>query len=383
MASSYDDIVVGLGAMGSAAAYHLALRGRRVLGLEQFEPGHDRGSSHGGTRMIRQSYFEDPSYVPLVLRSYQLWRGLEEAVGESLLEITGGLYLGPDGCRTVSGARESARRWGLPHEMLDAAEIRRRFPAFAPADGTVGLLEPEAGFLRPERAVLAHVTAARAAGAEIRTGDQVTFWEPTRDGGVWVRTTSGTFRAARLLVTSGAWAPVLLKARWLPLQVERQVQYWFRPADPAAPYAVGAFPCWIWEHDGVQAYGFPAVDGAAPKVGLFRQGTPTTAVTVDRTVHEEEVAQMRSYLAGTLPALATGSLEDAGTCLYTTSPDEHFVIGAHPQAAQVIFATGFSGHGFKFAPVVGEILADLAIDGTTQHDCSLFAPDRFSARPGS
>jgi sarcosine oxidase len=373
----YDVVVVGLGAMGSAAAAELAGRGAAVLGLERFGAGHDRGSSHGGSRIIRQAYFEDPSYVPLLLRAYEGWERLERDSGRDLMTLTGGLMIGPPGSRTLEGSRDSARRWGLAHELLGAADLRRRFPQLRPAEDDVALYEPAAGFVRPEEAVRAALQIADQRGAEMCFDTPVLDWEATGDG-VRVRTADRTVEAGRLVVAGGAWAPDLLAGLGLPLVVERQVQYWFAPLGGVEPFL--SHPIWIWEdRSGVQPYGFPAHEaGRGVKTAFFRMGQETTPDTIDRTVHPAEVERMRAALAAHVPALA-GPLLDARTCMYTNTPDEHFVIAALPGSPQVAIAAGFSGHGFKFAPVVGEILADLALDGGTPQPIDLFDPARFSA----
>ncbi len=373
MATPYDVIVLGLGGMGSAALRALAGRGSRVLGLEQFEPGHDRGSSSGGSRMIRQAYFEGPAYVPLLLRAYDLWRAAEHDLGERLLTLNGGAFLGRPESRTVTGSLAAARHWDLPHELLDAAEISRRWPAMHPDAATVAVVEPSAGFVYPERAVTGNCRLAAAAGAEVRTGERVLSWQAAGTGdGVRVTTAAGSYEAGRLVVTAGPWAPQVLADLELPLTVERQLQFWFAPDGPE--YDVGRLPVFICEHDdGAQVYGFPNADGLGPKFGIFRLDMPpVSADTVDRTVHEEEVARMRRHLERLLPVAAAAPLAKSVTCLYTTSPDEHFVIDRHPEHPQVALATGFSGHGFKFVPVVGEILADLVTDGTSRHDIEMF-----------
>ncbi len=375
MAGSYDVIVIGLGAMGSAAAAHLASRGRRVLGLEQFSPAHDHGSSHGESRMIRQAYFEDPAYVPLVLRSYELWRDLEERTGASLLTVTGGLMAGPETCSTVAGSRRSAETWGLPHEMMGPAELRRRFPVFNPGEGMVGLYEPNAGFLRVEEAVRAHLAWAAREGADLRFDERVTGWEPLPSGtGVEVRSEGGRWQAERLVICPGAWAEPL---PGIPLTVERQVLHWFRPAGDVARYRVGALPVWVWEIDaaGTQVYGFPTLDGRTLKVAFFRGGRTCSPATIDRRVGEEEVARISEAVNALAPGMAAEAVRSV-TCMYTNSPDQHFVIGVHPEHPGAVVACGFSGHGFKFAPVVGEILADLATSGGTRHPVSLFDPAR-------
>jgi sarcosine oxidase len=374
---TYDVIVIGLGGMGSAAAAHLAARGRRVLGLERFGPAHALGSSHGGSRIIRQSYFEDPAYVPLLLRAYELWEQLEADSGDDLMTLTGGLYFGRPDTPTVAGSLRSSRQWDLPHDVLDAAEIRRRFPTMTPDDEEVGLYEAAAGFVRPEATVAAHLELAARRGAELHFDEPALDWATTADGGVRVRTAAGTYTAGRLVICPGAWAPEVLADLGLPLTVERQVMYWFQPTDGVGPYAPDRQPIWIHGGERLQLYGFPAIDGpdGGVKAAFFRHGVVTTPDTLDREVHADEVAFIAEHLREFLPTMP-GRFLTAAACMYTTTPDEHFVIASHPDHEQVTVACGFSGHGFKFVPVVGEILADLAIDGATRHPIGLFNPRR-------
>lgn len=378
-----DCIVIGLGGMGSAAACHLAERGQRVLGVEQFWPAHARGSSHGTSRVIRLAYFEHQDYVPLLRRAYDLWGRLERDSGRSILTITGGLMIGRPESEVVSGSLRSARAHGLEHEMFDAAEIHRRFPPLTPGPGVVALHEPLAGFVHPEQAIHAHLERATANGASFRFNERVLDWTARPDGsGVRVTTTRQIVEASRLVIAPGAWAPALFKLAPLPLEVERQVLYWFGPSGGSAGFASDRFPIYIWDQDqGVQFYGFPADSAGRVKVAFFRTGRSASCSpdSVDREVHHDEVAAMRKALAGRIPALSEGILVDSVTCLYTVTPDHHFVIGLHPQYPQVVIASPCSGHGYKFATVVGEVLADLAVEQTTRHRIALFAPSRFEA----
>lgn len=373
---SHDVIVVGLGGMGSAAAYHLAARGLRVLGLEKFTPAHDQGSSHGGSRIIRQSYFEDPSYVPLLLRAYELWDQLATDSGREVYRLTGGLFIGAPDSLTVAGSLRASREWDLPHEVLDAGEIRARFPNFTPQPGDIALYEGKAGFARPEMTVQAHLDLAQNAGATLSFGEEVREWAET-PGGVRVTTANGTYTAGQLVICPGAWAPQLLANFGIPITVERQVLYWLDPAGGTALFEDQ--PIFIDESaDGMQSYGFPAIDGprGGVKVAFFRKGIVCTPETIDRVVHDNEVAEIRERIARLLPAL-DGPCVHSATCMYSNTPDQHFVIARHPDAANVTIACGFSGHGFKFVPVVGEILADLAGTGSTTHPISLFDPRRL------
>jgi sarcosine oxidase len=372
----YDAIVVGLGGMGSATAYQLAGRGKRVLGLEKFSPAHDRGSSHGRSRIIRQAYFEDPAYVPLLLRAYELWERLERETGQELMTLTGGLMIGRREDELVSGSVKSAEEHDLPYELLDADEIRRRFPPFSPNSETLALYEEKAGFVRPEETVKAHLDRAASLGADLRFEEPVLSWGVS--SGVGVETRAGFYEAERLVISPGAWAPQLLADLELPLEVERQVMYWFEPRGGLEPFRPDRFPIFIWEpDDGNMFYGFPAQDDRGVKTAFFRAGgVPTTPETIDREVYQEEIDFIRGYLAEYVPDLA-GRCLDARACMYTNTPDEHFVISLHPTDPQVAVACGFSGHGYKFCSVVGEILADLATEGTTRHPIDLFSPARL------
>lgn len=382
--SVYDVIVLGLGGMGSSAAYHLAARNQRVLGLERYGSPHDRGSSHGHSRVIRQSYFEHPAYVPLLLRAYELWERLEHETGRDLMTLCGGLMIGGAQSNVVAGSLASAREHDLPHEILGAAEIRKHYPSLSPQDEEIAFYEKRAGWVHPEETVRAHLDRAGAMGAELHFHEPVTKWEAKANGdGVIVTTGQAEYYASRLVIAPGAWAPETLAALGLPLQVERQILFWFEPTRNPAAFDPARFPIYIWEcEDGVQFYGFPTQTGVpGVKTAFYRTaqvglGQTCSPETIDRTVHPHEVEVMRSYLAPRLPAL-NGQFLDARTCFYTTTPDEHFVIARHPEHQQVAIACGFSGHGYKFASVVGEILADLSCEGSTSHPIELFAPQRL------
>ncbi|MGY1439238.1 N-methyl-L-tryptophan oxidase [Streptomyces reniochalinae] len=385
MSVTRDVIVIGLGGMGSAAAYHLAARGHRVLGLERFGPAHNRGSSHGGSRITRQSYFEDPAYVPLLLRSYELFAKLERDTGRTLATLCGGVMLGRPDSRTVAGSRLSAQQWGLPHEMLDANEVRRRFPTLTPGPDEVALYEERAGFVRPEATVAAHVQLARQAGADLRFEEPVTRWEVLPGGkGVRVHTVDDVYTAGHLVVCPGAWAPRLLADLGVGFTIERQVMYWFHPRGGTAAFEPERHPIYVWEDgEGVQIYGFPAIEGpdGGAKVAFFRKGSVCDPETLERTVGRREAEAMAAQLRPRLPDLP-GSLRRAVACMYTTTADEHFVLARHPEHPDAVtVACGFSGHGFKFVPVIGEIVADLALTGATEHPIALFDPLRQSVKP--
>lgn len=380
---SHDVIVVGLGGMGSAAAYHLARRGQRVLGLERFGPVHDQGSSHGGSRLIRQACFEDPAYVPLAQRSYELWRALESSSGDTLLLNTGGLLLGLPDCPMVSGAVGMAVQIGLDHELLTAEGIRRRFPTLAPSDDTVAYFEPAAGVLRPENAVAAHLQLAERAGAELHFYEPVSDWCCDRFTGVSVRTWAGTYCADRLVICPGAWAPGLLGDLPVPFSPQRVVVTRFQPEGGITPFLPDRHPFWVWDPGTNRGpgfagflYGFPALDGPDGGVKLSRvDERPCMAETVDRTVTSAEIDEAAAALRPHL-GVELGPVVEARVCMWTNTPDHHFVLGAHPKQPDVIVGAGCSGQGFKFLPVIGEILADLVVDGKTSYDVALFDPLR-------
>ena len=378
-------IILGLGGMGSATACHLAARGHHVLGLEQFTPLHDRGSSHGQTRVIRQSYFESPAYVPLLLRAYELWRELEYKTSRHLLHLCGGLMLGPPNSSVVAGSRASAVTHNLPHQILDAIDIHRRFPPLRPPDGTIGLFEQNAGFLLAEDSVKAHQDLARSLGARLQFEETVLGWEAT-SGGVRVQSDGRTYEGDRLIITAGSWAGQVLAGLRLPLQVERQVLYWLEPSGSIEAFLPERFPVFISEtRDGLMPYGLPAISGhpGGVKVSLYHAQNPTvcTPATIDRCIHEDEVATMRRTITSLIPSL-NGKLLDAKTCMYTNTPDQFFILDTHPAHSQVSIAAGFSGHGFKFCSVVGEIMADLAETGQSRHDLGPFRLNRLQ-KPAS
>ena len=375
----YNAIVVGLGAMGSATLYHLARRGRRVLGLEQFAPGHTRGSSHGDSRIIRETYFEHPLYVPLVQRAHELWRELEERSGTSLMTITGGMMIGPPDGSVVSGTLRSAGEHNLPHAILTPVEVRERFPAFRLAQDLVAVFDARAGFLNPEACNRAHVEMARAAGAEARFNEPVMDWIPDGDG-VRVTTSSGAYTADRLVLTGGAWNSQLLPDVVLPLTIERQAVFWFDPPGDNSLYEAARFPIYAYEYRaGSICYGFPRLPRGI-KASVMHDGeTVLDPDDVNRTVRDTEVNPLRAALRPILPALAAAPVRESDVCLFTNTPDHDFVIDFHPFCPQVLISSPCSGHGFKFASAIGEMQAELLTTGKTQFDLSPFKIDRWAA----
>lgn len=375
MSPDFDVIVVGLGAMGSAALYHLARRGVRVLGLDQFDPPHAFGSSHGETRVIREAYFEDPVYVPLVQRAYDLWLELEKNFGQQLYLKTGGLMIGLRKSAVVSGALRSARDHRLPYELLDQEAITTRFPGLRPTEEMVGILEPRAGILFPEKCVAAHLALSLKSGAVIHPNEQVREWKATGHG-VEVTTEDRSYTANRLILSAGPWITQLASDLRLPLKVERQVLLWFEARDPRF-FTADRFPIHLWEHEpGRYFYGFPDL-GSGVKIAFHHTGEVTTPATVNREVNEQDIASMREILARHLPQ-ANGSFLRGTVCLYTNTLDGHFILDRHPRDPRVILASPCSGHGFKFASAIGEILADLASDLPPRLKTDLFSLRRFA-----
>jgi sarcosine oxidase len=369
----YDVIVLGAGGMGGAALYHLARRGARVLGVEQFTIPHDRGSSHGVSRIIRLAYWEHPDYVPLVRRAYDLWRDLERTTGESLLTVTGSVDGGRPDSRPVEGALAACRAHGLEHERLDAAALTRRFPGYRlPADH-VGVFQPDGGFLHAERCVVAHVDAARALGATVHTGEQVIGWTAA-GGGVRVTTSRAVYEADRLVIAAGAWLPRLVPAVARSITVERQVVLWTRPLRPES-FAADRFPVFYITTPHGAFYGFPDDPSRGFKIGKYHHRHQVTDPDyVDRTCSPEDEATLREGIVHYFPD-ANGPTAAASVCLFTNTPDEHFVIDRMPDRPEVVVAGGFSGHGFKFCSVVGEMVASLTLDSWAR-PLDLFAIDR-------
>jgi sarcosine oxidase len=377
MKSEYDVVVVGLGAMGSATLLQLAHRGARVLGIDQYTPPHTLVSTQGRTRIIREAYFEHPAYVPFIRRAYELWDETSRAARTELFLQTGGLMIGPPEGVIVSGALRSAKEHDVDHELLDAAEVRRRFPELTPSDAMIALLEKRAGLLFPEKCVEAHLRLAREEGARIALGTEVALWR-THPDGVEVETTDGTlYNGARVVIAAGPWAPKLVGEEALPLEVERQLFHWFSPLRDA-DFAPEKCPIALWEDPGgILFASFPDL-GDGVKAGIHHDGAITDVDSVDRTPRDDDELAMRALLEKYLPR-ANGPLRDAAVCLYTNTPDHHFIIDYLDEHERVVLASPCSGHGFKFASAVGEVVADLALGMQPSLDISLFSIKRFNA----
>jgi sarcosine oxidase len=375
---TFDAIVVGLGAHGSATAAELARRGQRVLGLERFGRGETLGSSSGWTRMIRLIHHERPWLTPLAIDAWEAWRRLEAESGTTILQEGTGLYAGPGDGAIVDGAAASAAGSDVTFEVLDAAEIHRRWPLFELAPDTVGVLESRAGILRADRGIAAHLEIAERHGAVLRFGRQVVDWRPAPGGGFEVEDRDGTVAGAEhLVLTAGAWAAAFVADLGLPLRIERERPMLFEASADAFRLGAADLPNWMITEGGTTYYGFRHDPELGLKISIHHWGDFVDPEAVDRTVDETDVERVRTFIRRRMPA-ADGPIRHAMVCLYTNTPDEVFVIDRHPAASGVAFASACSGTGYKFAPVVGAILADLVLDGATTRPIDRFRADRFA-----
>ncbi|MGO2132508.1 MAG: N-methyl-L-tryptophan oxidase [Halomonas sp.] len=379
---TYDVIVIGLGAMGSAAAYQLSKRGQRVLGIEQFYPAHDKGSSHGSTRIIRRSSFEHPSYVPIAARSYEIWEELEQATSRKLVTNTGGFFIGAPDENYVKGSIESARTHGIEHEVLNAEELNRRFPQITARADQVAYYEPAMGVVKPEASIIAQQQLAQQNGADLHFGETVLEWSADADRDwVQVRTDEATYEARRLVFTIGAWAPHLLGNMELPIEIERHWLFWYEPKDGSLnEFRSGTFPLVnVIADDGVAFSSWPVFGSDRVMKATFIEGS--AKLCTPETMNSEEVSPqeikrmehaLRQYVFK-----GAGRLVSTGACMFTNTPDRNFVLSLHPEYSNISVATAMSGHGFKYSAAVGEILAELAINGSTKYDIKIFDPLRF------
>lgn len=363
--------------MGSAALSELARRGATVLGLDRFGPAHDRGSSHGRSRIIREAYAEGELYVPIIQRAYELWGELEKRTGKKVLTETGLLLIGEPDSAFISGTLRSASLHNLRCELLEHHELCSRYPLFHPPEGSVGVVDRRGALLDPELCVESYLREAQEASATVHFDTRVTSWREV-DNGVEVTTGTGErFVGETLILTPGAWLPELAPS--LPLTVARQVLFWFEPTIPISNFIPVRFPLFLVDTPGSEGlYGFPAQGDSSEgvKVALHYRYQKTAPESVDRVVHPDEVEVMRSILARYIPSLG-GRLLHAKTCLYTLTPDEHFIIDRHPEHLRVLLVSACSGHGFKFGSAIGEIVADLTTIGRTRFDITPFSLDRF------
>lgn len=381
----FDVIVLGVGSMGSATCYHLAKRGLKVLGLEQASIVHEYGSHHGQSRIIRTAYFEHPSYVPLLKRSYELWRKLSDETGEQLYTETGLLYAGRPNGQLLKGVQESAFQHHISIGFNSPNDIQSKFPTFQFPSSFEIILEPSAGFLSPERCIRAYVSQAENHGAVIKSNSKVMSWKSVGTG-VEVVTVNETYSADKLVITAGPWTAQVLPNLKELLHVTRQPVFWIQPRNPEW-FTPERFPCWLSEmEDSPEVYyGFPYLDEKSfgrpqgLKIAQHNPGQSAHPDQVDRFIRTDEIEHMRMVSEKIFPGQFVELLHSK-VCLYTYSPDEHFIIDLIPDHSNVVFAAGFSGHGFKFSSVMGEALADLAESGSTSLPIGFLSSQRFYSK---
>lgn len=371
MQKIYDVVVIGLGAMGSSALYHLSGKNLKILGIDRFNPPHIFGSSHGETRIIREAYFEHPLYVPLIQRAYKLWYELQEKSDETLIVETGGLMLGDLESETVTGSELSAVSHNLDYKKFDSSEIKQEFNAFKVDDNTIGIFERKAGYLFPEKCISENLKQAKINDAEIITDTVVKDWKINYEY-ISVITDNEEYKAKKIIISAGAWVKDLIKIN-LPIKVSREVLFWIEDKENNLKDR----PIYIWEYEKDKIfYGFPTINNRA-KLAFHHQNNLTAPNLINREISESEKQKMLSVAHKYLNLI--GSVVKAEVCMYTNTPDHHFVIDYHPDNKNIIIASPCSGHGFKFSSVIGEILSDMALDKDVSKDIEPFRISRFNS----
>ena len=374
--SHYDAIIIGIGAMGSATLYKLASRGYDICGIEQFNIAHNKGSSHGETRLIRKAYFEHPDYVSLLHKAYEEWEKLDEQSNQSLFTKNGMLLAGTHDSSLIQGLAACYSEHDLPHEVMDVTEAQQRWPQIKLPDNVEVYYDPIAGYLRVEECVHQFCRLATENGADLFTNEKVTDWS-SNNGTFRITTDKRTLFTERLIITCGAWSKAFLNNINLKLGVLRKVLFWY-DTDDLKPFQPVSFPSFLIESDGNGFYGFPAINDAGVKVGEhYQKQLVSHPDNLDRKIHKKEVKPFSNFVEQTFPLLNTYPSKGE-VCMYTMTKDEHFIIDRHPDYKNVVIGAGFSGHGFKFAPVIANILTDLVIDGTTTYPIELFQLSRFT-----
>lgn len=375
----YDVIVIGVGGMGSATVYQLAQRGLKVLGIDQYSIPNKMGSSHGITRIIRLAYYQNPAYVPLVRRAYTLWQELQNQTGEQVLYVTGSIDAGYPQSKIVEGSRKSCGLHNLPYEIMTSSEVTARFPGYHLPSNTLAVLQPDGGFLLAESSISSLVSLAQVHGAHIHEHEQVISWMSSGDG-VKVTTDRATYFAARLVITAGPWFSKLVQGFSQVVTPERQVIAWFQPYQPEL-FTPNRFPVFNLMLDEGHYYGIPIFGSSGFKFGRSHHLSEKVAPdSMERECSPKDEQVIRKYAESFFPE-GSGQTISLATCIYTNTTDENFIIDTCPDFPQVFLAAGFSGHGFKFCPVIGEILADLVESGRTTHEIEMFGLKRFINAP--
>lgn len=374
MTTTYNTIIIGVGGMGSAALYHLAKRGVNVLGIDQFSVPHEMGSSHGLTRIIRLAYYEDPSYVPLLHRSYKLWEILEHESNEKLFYQTGSIDMGSEDSEVFAGSLQSCLEHNLAHEVLSSAELTQRFPGYRLPSHIKAVFQPQGGLLVPEKCIEEHVNIAQKSGATLHTNERVQGWDIMGDGRIQVATDKATYQAEKLIISGGAWASKLLPQLQQKAVPERQVLIWLETQKPDW-FTPERFPVWNAQVEEGRYYGFPEFNPNSDTPGMkfgrwHHRDEICDPDTVDRNVYPEDEAILRQFGEKYFPN-GSGRTLSMKACMFTNTTDEHWILQTLPDIPQVSVAAGFSGHGFKMASVIGEILADLSQFGQTSYDIAL------------
>jgi sarcosine oxidase len=374
---NFDSIVIGLGAMGTAIAYQLSSHGNKVLGLERFWLNHTNGSSHGKTRIIRTAYFHNPYYVPFTKRAFELWGQVQSESGRDLIKMTGALLFGLPDSALITGGIISSKKHNIPYEILDSHEAASRFPMFQTDDDEVAFYEEGAGILFPEECIRAHATLADKSGAELHFNEPVAGWK-AEDGRVEIRTGNETYTANNVIFSPGAWLTNLVPELKLPLQTERQIVFWFEPKTNQGLFTPDRMPVYVWQmkNERYYYYGVPNV-GDGVKAAKDHDGELTSPDQVRREVTKEDEAPVRQFVKRHIPSV-DDSPASSTTCLFTNTPDGHFIIDFHPNHRNVVIVSPCSGHGFKFSSVIGEVVQQMVNDGKSKLDISLFKISRFS-----
>ena len=381
MPTIYDVAVIGAGAMGSAATYFLSKTTNKILVLDKYAPPHSFGSSHGQSRIIREAYFESPLYVPLVQQAYQLWEDLERESGKKLFLRTGGLMIGNNDQKVFRGASISAFQHGITYEFLDQDAIKKRFPVFKPPPGTVALFEKNAGILFPEECIRTFLQLAKKQEVHFHFNEEA-FSIKSRNDKVEITTGRGKYEAGKVIVCTGAWIPMLFPELQLPLEVKRQLLFWFNcTSGNAEKFSPENFPIYIWEHEKNKIfYGFPDL-GDGVKIAIHHQGQLTTADTINRRIGDEEINAMSQIIHRYFDAQFTFNYSEV--CMYTNTPDENFIIDYYPANRNIIIVSACSGHGFKFSSAIGKILCDMALEKKLSFDVSVFNIARLIGKEAS